>query len=72
MAISMKAAAFLPKFAVNEIIKILPGLDANRGTSGNAGPSQYLCYTDPNATGKTPPRYHLGTSSRTFDGDHID
>jgi hypothetical protein len=37
MAIIIKAAAFLPKFAVNEIIQILPGLDANQGTSGNAG-----------------------------------
>jgi hypothetical protein len=37
MAIIIKAAAFLPKFAVNEIIQILPDLDANQGTSGNAG-----------------------------------
>src|ERR1700761_3332262 len=37
IAISVKAAAFLSRFAVNEIIKILPGLDANQGTSGNEG-----------------------------------
>jgi hypothetical protein len=68
----MKAAAVLPKFAINEIIKILPGLDANQGTSGNEGSSQYVCYSDPDATGKTPPRDHVGNSSRIFDGDHLD
>src|SRR3984957_3927894 len=33
----MKVAVVLPRFAVNEIIQILLGLDANQGTSGNAG-----------------------------------